>query len=132
MGKALQIGAYSTSHTTNRRFVQECVSRLTLDKGRIVEGNFDGYEVLRLDEMPAVEVHIVPSEAKPSGGEAMACASRWRLPKLVARTGHTSVHPAVNRRRPARPPSARPGPCAARHGAYSEDGGLWSVFFIQI
>ena len=42
-------------------------SKLTLDKGRIVEGNFDGYEVLRLDEMPAVEVHIVPSEAKPSG-----------------------------------------------------------------
>ena len=42
-------------------------SRLTLDKGRIVEGNFDSYEVLRLDEMPTVEVHIVPSEAKPSG-----------------------------------------------------------------
>lgn len=42
-------------------------SRLTLDKGRVVEGNFDGYEVLRLDEMPTVEVHIVPSEAKPSG-----------------------------------------------------------------
>lgn len=42
-------------------------SKLTLDNGRIVEGNFDGYEVLRLDEMPAVEVHIVPSEAKPSG-----------------------------------------------------------------
>jgi len=42
-------------------------SKLTLDKGRIVEGNFDDYEVLRLDEMPAVEVHIVPSEAKPSG-----------------------------------------------------------------
>ena len=42
-------------------------SRLTLDKGRIVEGNFDSYEVLRLDEMPTVEVHIVPSEAKASG-----------------------------------------------------------------
>jgi isoquinoline 1-oxidoreductase beta subunit len=42
-------------------------SKLTLDNGRIVEGNFDGYEVLRLDEMPAVEVRIVPSEAKPSG-----------------------------------------------------------------
>jgi isoquinoline 1-oxidoreductase beta subunit len=42
-------------------------SKLTLDNGRIVEGNFDGYEVLRLDEMPAVEVHIVPSVAKPSG-----------------------------------------------------------------
>lgn len=42
-------------------------SRLTLDKGRVVEGNFDGYEVLRLEDMPKVEVHIVPSTAKPTG-----------------------------------------------------------------
>jgi isoquinoline 1-oxidoreductase subunit beta len=42
-------------------------SQLTLDKGRVVEGNFDAYEVLRLDEMPQVEVHIVPSTAKPTG-----------------------------------------------------------------
>ena len=42
-------------------------SRLTLEKGRVVEGNFDGYEVLRIEEMPKVEVHIVPSTSKPSG-----------------------------------------------------------------
>jgi len=42
-------------------------SQLTLDGGRVVEGNFDGYEVLRIDEMPTVEVHIVPSTAKPTG-----------------------------------------------------------------
>jgi isoquinoline 1-oxidoreductase beta subunit len=42
-------------------------SRLTLEGGRVVEGNFDGYEVLRIDEMPAVEVHILPSTAKPTG-----------------------------------------------------------------
>jgi isoquinoline 1-oxidoreductase subunit beta len=42
-------------------------SQLTLDGGRVVEGNFDGYEVLRFDEMPQVEVHIVPSTAKPTG-----------------------------------------------------------------
>jgi isoquinoline 1-oxidoreductase subunit beta len=42
-------------------------SRLTLDKGRVVEGNFDGYEVLRLDEMPTVDVVIVNSGAKPTG-----------------------------------------------------------------
>jgi isoquinoline 1-oxidoreductase beta subunit len=42
-------------------------SRLTLDKGRVVEGNFDGYEVLRLDEMPEVEVHMIASTAKPTG-----------------------------------------------------------------
>jgi isoquinoline 1-oxidoreductase subunit beta len=42
-------------------------SRITLDKGRIVEGNFDGYEVLRINEMPSVEVHIVKSSASPTG-----------------------------------------------------------------
>jgi isoquinoline 1-oxidoreductase beta subunit len=42
-------------------------SQLTLDNGKVVEGNFDGYEVLRIDEMPQVEVHIVPSSAKPTG-----------------------------------------------------------------
>jgi len=42
-------------------------SRITLDKGRIVEGNFDGYDVLRIDEMPSVEVHIVKSSAPPTG-----------------------------------------------------------------
>ncbi|MGL4439451.1 MAG: molybdopterin cofactor-binding domain-containing protein [Bosea sp. (in: a-proteobacteria)] len=42
-------------------------SQTTLDKGRVVEGNFDSHEVLRFDEMPVVEVHIVPSTDKPSG-----------------------------------------------------------------
>ncbi len=41
--------------------------QLTLDKGRVVEGNFDGYEVLRMEEMPKVEVHLVKSEAAPTG-----------------------------------------------------------------
>jgi len=42
-------------------------SQLTLDQGKIVEGNFDGYDVLRIDEMPKVEVHIVKSSAPPTG-----------------------------------------------------------------
>jgi isoquinoline 1-oxidoreductase beta subunit len=42
-------------------------SQITLDKGRIVEGNFDGYDVLRIDEMPSVEVHIVKTSAPPTG-----------------------------------------------------------------
>jgi isoquinoline 1-oxidoreductase beta subunit len=42
-------------------------SQLTLEGGKVVEGNFDGYEVLRIDEMPQVEVHIVPSTARPTG-----------------------------------------------------------------
>jgi len=42
-------------------------SQLTLNQGRIVEGNFDGYDVLRMDEMPKVEVYIVKSTAPPTG-----------------------------------------------------------------
>ncbi len=42
-------------------------SKLTLDNGKVVEGNFDGYEVLNLSEMPKVEVHIIASDAYPTG-----------------------------------------------------------------
>ena len=31
------------------------------------QSNFDGYRVLRIADMPAVEVHIVPSRAAPTG-----------------------------------------------------------------
>jgi isoquinoline 1-oxidoreductase subunit beta len=42
-------------------------SKLSFDAGKIVEGNFDGYEVLTIAEMPQVEVHIVQSDAYPTG-----------------------------------------------------------------
>nr|WP_045837896.1 xanthine dehydrogenase family protein molybdopterin-binding subunit [Hyphomicrobium sp. 99] len=40
---------------------------ITLKDGAVEQTNFDGYEVLRMSEMPHVEVHIVPSVEKPSG-----------------------------------------------------------------
>jgi isoquinoline 1-oxidoreductase beta subunit len=37
----------------------------------VEQGNFDRYDVVRIDEMPNVEVHIVPSQAASGGiGEA--------------------------------------------------------------
>jgi isoquinoline 1-oxidoreductase beta subunit len=42
-------------------------SQLTLNQGKVVEGNFDGYDVLRIDEMPKVEVYIIKSTAPPTG-----------------------------------------------------------------
>jgi len=42
-------------------------SALHLKDGRVVESNFHDYRVLRLNEMPAVEVHIVPSTEKMGG-----------------------------------------------------------------
>jgi isoquinoline 1-oxidoreductase beta subunit len=40
---------------------------ITLKNGRVEQSNFHDYEVLRLDQMPTVEVHIVPSREKPGG-----------------------------------------------------------------
>jgi isoquinoline 1-oxidoreductase beta subunit len=46
-------------------------SKLTLKDGQVVQSNYHDYRVLRLNEMPLVEVHIVPSSDKPGGiGEA--------------------------------------------------------------
>ena len=41
--------------------------QITLKGGRVVQSNFHDYEVLRLNEMPEVEVHIQPSGEKPGG-----------------------------------------------------------------
>jgi isoquinoline 1-oxidoreductase beta subunit len=42
-------------------------SEITLVRGRVQEQNFDGYRPLRIADMPAVEVHILPSAAAPTG-----------------------------------------------------------------
>ena len=44
---------------------------IAIDRGRVVQSNFHEYPMLRLAEMPAVEVTLVASDAPPSGvGEA--------------------------------------------------------------
>jgi isoquinoline 1-oxidoreductase subunit beta len=44
---------------------------VTIKNGRVEQGNFHQYDVVRIDEMPKVEVHIVPSQAASGGiGEA--------------------------------------------------------------
>jgi isoquinoline 1-oxidoreductase beta subunit len=42
-------------------------SAITLKDGRVQQSNFDDYRVLRLPDMPRVEVHIVPSRERPGG-----------------------------------------------------------------
>ena len=44
---------------------------ITLKDGRVEQTNFDSYQILRIDEAPAIEVHIVQSSEPPGGmGEA--------------------------------------------------------------
>src|SRR5207247_5563467 len=53
---------------------------ITFEKGRVKQRNFHDYPMLRMNEMPEVEVHIVPSEEKMGG---------------VGEPGVPSVAPAV-------------------------------------
>ena len=40
---------------------------ITLKNGRVEQSNFDSYQVMRINEAPAIEVHIIKS-AEPPGG----------------------------------------------------------------
>jgi len=42
-------------------------AKITIEKGRVVQGNFDDYAPLRMEETPSVEVYAVPSAEVPTG-----------------------------------------------------------------
>jgi isoquinoline 1-oxidoreductase subunit beta len=42
-------------------------AKITIEKGQVVQGNFDDYAPLRMDETPVVEVYAVPSAEAPTG-----------------------------------------------------------------
>jgi isoquinoline 1-oxidoreductase subunit beta len=41
--------------------------QITIEKGRVVQGNFDDYAPIRMGEAPVVEAHFVPSSEAPTG-----------------------------------------------------------------
>jgi len=44
---------------------------ITIDKGRVQQSNFHDYRMLRINEVPAIEVHLIESGERPGGiGEA--------------------------------------------------------------
>jgi CO/xanthine dehydrogenase Mo-binding subunit len=74
-------------------------AQITIEKGRVVQSNFNDYEPLRMNESPKVEAHFVSSTEPPSGaGEppvpplapalcnAIYAATKNRIRKLPIQT----------------------------------------------
>jgi isoquinoline 1-oxidoreductase beta subunit len=53
---------------------------ITIDKGRVQQSNFHDYRMLRINETPAIEVHLIASDEAPGG---------------IGETGTTASPPAV-------------------------------------
>jgi isoquinoline 1-oxidoreductase beta subunit len=53
---------------------------ITIDKGRVRQSNFNNYRMLRINQTPAIEVHLVQSDQPPGG---------------IGETGTTAAPPAV-------------------------------------
>jgi isoquinoline 1-oxidoreductase beta subunit len=48
---------------------------ITIDKGRVRQSNFNDYRMLRIDEVPPIEVHIVKSGEDPGGIGETGCTA---------------------------------------------------------
>ena len=102
---------------------------LTLTGGEVDQANYDSYTPLRIDGMPEVEVHIVPSTERPTGvGEPGRAADRPGGRQRDLRRDRQAGPGAADRQGDAglglgaaaalgeRRPPERAGACAARAG----------------
>ena len=46
--------------------------KITIQNGRVQQGNFNDYPLMRMGEMPEIEVHLVDSDAPPGGAGELA------------------------------------------------------------
>ncbi len=50
---------------------------ITFDQGRVQQSNFNSYRMLRMDETPPIEVHLVNSTETPGGLGETGCAAAF-------------------------------------------------------
>jgi isoquinoline 1-oxidoreductase beta subunit len=74
--------------------------QIDIEKGRVVQSNFHDYRMLRINEIPSIEVHVVQSAELPGGmGEAgTAAVPPALINALFAATGVRLRHLPVDRR----------------------------------
>jgi isoquinoline 1-oxidoreductase beta subunit len=54
--------------------------KITIDRGRVQQSNFNDYRMLRINETPSIEVHLIKSGEAPGG---------------IGETGTTAAPPAL-------------------------------------
>ena len=89
---------------------------ITLERGRVQQGNFHNYDMLRIDEMPHVEVHLVESHAAPGG----IGGAEFVFGLLYERLGYPATELD-------RIPRLRVGGKAVLHGGRRHQRDLWAV-----
>jgi isoquinoline 1-oxidoreductase beta subunit len=74
-------------------------NEITMTKGIVDQANFPQYEPLRISDMPNIDVHIMPSEEKPSGaGEPSLPPAGPALANAIASaTGKHVTHLPMSR-----------------------------------
>jgi isoquinoline 1-oxidoreductase subunit beta len=48
---------------------------ITIDKGRVRQSNFNDYRMLRIDQVPNIDVHVIKSGADPGGIGETGCTA---------------------------------------------------------
>jgi isoquinoline 1-oxidoreductase beta subunit len=73
---------------------------ITIDKGRVQQSNFNDYRMLRIDEVPSIEVHVIKSGEAPGGiGETGTTAGPPALRNAIyAATGVALRRLPIDRR----------------------------------
>jgi isoquinoline 1-oxidoreductase beta subunit len=66
---------------------------VTIDKGRVLQSNFNDYRMLRIDEVPNIEVHVIKSSEDPGGiGETGATAGPPALRNAIYAATGVALH----------------------------------------
>jgi isoquinoline 1-oxidoreductase beta subunit len=66
---------------------------VTIDKGRVLQSNFNDYRMLRIDEVPNIEVHVIKSGEDPGGiGETGATAGPPALRNAIYAATGVALH----------------------------------------
>ena len=75
---------------------------ITLKNGRVEQSNFDSYPVLRIDEAPVIEVHVVKS-AEPGGMGETGTSRRAILTRTLSATSRNAACRSSSAARPRKP-----------------------------